>query len=388
MGDWDRHDDQVRWASFKEKGITVYRPIPRDRDQVFFKNDGLLDYIGSRPYFNPALRRFDDDIDYLPGLVWAGKYFDRSFLHSLSEEDFIKTAKELQASLTDQVIDEAFLDWPEQIDALDGEEIRSFLRIRRDHLVEDAVEYYEHLSKEVTVPATADPDLITVRSLDNDRLLVTVDRNTNTGVYRFYERTISDNETKELRLFGLDKRDSFLLEGSGDPSILIRVVGGTGDDVVFNDSRKLNVIVYDETDGMSLTGNRVSQHLNDKPFNNSYVRTDWKLNKSFHFPFPAYFTDEGFGLTYNVWWTRYGFRSDPFKSNHTLALSYFFTTGAFIGRYMGEWPHTFGEIDFGLDAFVTGPTFTQFYYGLGNDYRNYGEKNKYHIVKGLSLIHI
>ncbi len=382
LGDWDRHDDQVRWASFKEKGITVYRPIPRDRDQVFFKNDGVLDYIGSRPYFTPALRRFDDDIDYLPGLVWAGKYFDRSFLHSLSKEDFINTAKELQAALTDKVIDAAFLDWPKQIDALNGEEIRSFLRKRRDHLVEDAIEYYDHLSKEVTVPATADPDLITIRTLDDDHMLVTVDRSTNSGVTRFYERTISDEETKELRLFGLEKRDTFRLEGSGNPSMKIRFIGGTGEDVVINDAGKLDVIVYDDADGMTTTGNHVAGHLNDKPFNNSYNRTDWKLNKSFHFPSPAYYTDEGFGLTYNVWWTRYGFRSDPYKSNHTLAFSYFFNTGAFVGKYLGDWPHAFGELDFALDAFVTGPTFTQYYYGLGNEYVDFGEKNKYHIVKG------
>lgn len=35
LGDWDRHDDQFRWASFKENGVTVYKPIPRDRDQIF-----------------------------------------------------------------------------------------------------------------------------------------------------------------------------------------------------------------------------------------------------------------------------------------------------------------------------------------------------------------
>ena len=37
IGDWDRHDDQWRWASFKDKnGFTYYQPIPRDRDQIFF----------------------------------------------------------------------------------------------------------------------------------------------------------------------------------------------------------------------------------------------------------------------------------------------------------------------------------------------------------------
>jgi hypothetical protein len=102
LGDWDRHDDQVRWASFNENDMTVYRPIPRDRDQVFFNNDGLLNYLGSRPYFYPALRRFQNKIDYLPGLIWAGKWFDRSFLHELTEEDFVAMARQLQVNLTDR----------------------------------------------------------------------------------------------------------------------------------------------------------------------------------------------------------------------------------------------------------------------------------------------
>ena len=41
VGDWDRHEDQWRWAKFKQDDdIKLYRPIPRDRDNVFFWSDG------------------------------------------------------------------------------------------------------------------------------------------------------------------------------------------------------------------------------------------------------------------------------------------------------------------------------------------------------------
>ena len=42
IGDWDRHDDQWRWAEFKEDNGSIYRPIPRDRDQAFFINEGFI----------------------------------------------------------------------------------------------------------------------------------------------------------------------------------------------------------------------------------------------------------------------------------------------------------------------------------------------------------
>ena len=54
LHDWDRHDDQWRWASDKKGDETVYRPIPRDRDQVFFTFDGPLPWLVS----NFGLKKF------------------------------------------------------------------------------------------------------------------------------------------------------------------------------------------------------------------------------------------------------------------------------------------------------------------------------------------
>ena len=59
--DWDRHDDQWRWARFDLAGESekdkhrIYRPIPRDRDQAFSKYDGA--FIGFARLFMPFLRQ-------------------------------------------------------------------------------------------------------------------------------------------------------------------------------------------------------------------------------------------------------------------------------------------------------------------------------------------
>src|SRR5690606_7880683 len=50
IGDWDRHDDQWRWAEFEEGKQTYYQPIPRDRDQTFFVNEGILPRLWSRKW--------------------------------------------------------------------------------------------------------------------------------------------------------------------------------------------------------------------------------------------------------------------------------------------------------------------------------------------------
>ncbi|MGZ3874956.1 MAG: BamA/TamA family outer membrane protein, partial [Mucilaginibacter sp.] len=36
LGDWDRHEDQWRWEKVQDSVGSIYEPVPRDRDQVFY----------------------------------------------------------------------------------------------------------------------------------------------------------------------------------------------------------------------------------------------------------------------------------------------------------------------------------------------------------------
>src|SRR5215217_4603050 len=45
LGDWDRHEDQWRWERTKGANGTVYEPVPRDRDQVFYSTSGVLPWL-------------------------------------------------------------------------------------------------------------------------------------------------------------------------------------------------------------------------------------------------------------------------------------------------------------------------------------------------------
>src|SRR5690606_1324891 len=51
VGDWDRHEDQWRWAEYdKEDKGELMKAVPRDRDQVYTKFDGLIPAIASSRY--------------------------------------------------------------------------------------------------------------------------------------------------------------------------------------------------------------------------------------------------------------------------------------------------------------------------------------------------
>jgi len=390
IGDWDRHDDQWRWGTYKDGDKTIYRPIPRDRDQVFFKNDGFLDFIASRPYFSPQLRKFDTDIDFLYGVIFNARHFDRSFINKLSREQFISIAQNLQTAMTDEIITEAFNAWPTSIRKLNGDEIIGKLKSRRDKIVEYAGAFHEYIFKEVTVTGTNSRNTFTVEFLANNKLNVTVSHKGDDNL--IYDHIIDGNITKELRLFGLKKDDKFIIKGVNGSGTKVIIVGGSGEDTVENKTDN-KVEIHDRTEGVSVEGDYKSK-INDEEGVTGYNRKDWKQNRLIHFPILSFFTDEGLGLAYNVWWINHGFRSSPFKSSHNLSFGYFPKNKAFITTYTGLYPNAIGSADFELDIEAKGPAFTQFFYGLGNDYINFGEQfsdiesassTTFHIVEGTHI---
>ena len=395
IGDWDRHDDQWRWGVYQDDaqpGVDVYRAIPRDRDQAFFKNDGFLNYIASRPFFNPQLRKFDEEIDRISGLAFNARHFDRQFLSQLGEEDFISIAESLQKEITDDVIAEAFAAWPKEIYAEGGEEITNKLKTRRGDLVEYAKEFYQYLTKEVAVIGTNGQNEFDVTAEPNDHLSVKAYHMADGQRHLIWSRLIDGKDCDEVRLFGLKKKDTFNFYGDEKSSISVRLVGGSGEDVVNNASSTIKVIAYDRPDGMQLTGNSVKSKIKDQKGVNSFDRKDWELDRLIHFPILTFYTDEGVGLSYNVWWQKNGFRKNPFKSNHALSLAYFQANSAIVAKYSGFWPTAFGPTwGLRINAQATGPTFTQYFYGLGNECVNFEEvfpnepeagSRPFHIVRG------
>ena len=398
VGDWDRHDDQWRWGIYNDesdKDVKLYSAIPRDRDQVFYKNDGFVNYIVSRPYIFPSIRKFGHDIDFVRGLIFTGRHFDRHFLSELNEESYIRIAQELQAEITDQVVKEAVRTWPTEVHTLHGEAIEEKIIARRNALLKYGREFYRDLTREVTVIGTNNKNFFEVLALEDDRLEVKVFHSDKKGRHQIWSRVIEGKDCKELRLFGLKKADTFNFYGQEKSSIKVRIIGGSGKDVVNNESKNIKILAYDRPTGMTLNGNKVKSKLKNQDGVNKFDRLDWKLDRNIHFPIFSFYTDEGIGLTYNFLWRKNGFRRNPYKSDHSLNFGYFVANSAVISKYSGNWKSIFdSNWDFRLDAKFTGPIFTQFFYGLGNEYINFEDlfsdnpdsgSSSFYVVRGANL---
>lgn len=144
IGDWDRHSKQWGWALQKKGDQLVAIPVPGDRDNAFFRIDGVIPTILTNELVQPMVRPFEKDISYISGYVYP---FDRYFLKNVPEEIFIEEAKALQAILTDEKMKKAMQQWPQELQQLNGKEILEKLKNRRDKLQKYAVKFQKEIER-------------------------------------------------------------------------------------------------------------------------------------------------------------------------------------------------------------------------------------------------
>lgn len=374
LGDWDRHDDQWRWSRFKKEEkygekVSLYRPIPRDRDQAFFLGDGGLLKFGSHKWGQPKFQGFKSEIRDVKGLEFNARYFDRYFITESDWSTWEEQTTFIQENLTDQVIETAIKSWPKEIYELNGEKIIVKLKKRRDDLRLYAREFYEFQATIVTVLGTEKADKIVIERLSEDQTKVTlfrVSKKKREVKGKYYERTFNATETKEIRVYGLGGKDE--IEVTGDfKGIKTRIIGGEGDDVFDVQSGK-KTIIYDNVTGTQITnagGASVRTSDNNEGINR-YNRSEFKYNVAAPMFFGGFNPDDGILIGGGVSFTKHGFRKDPFKSKQTFLFDVAPKSSSFNFKYVAEYNHVIGKWDLTTNFDISEPSFADFFYGYGN----------------------
>lgn len=241
VADWDRHEDQWRWAEKDSADVNYYYAIPRDRDQAFFYSKGLIVTI-ARWLALKHLVGFTYDTDKIKKLNYKAWGLDKTFLNELNSNDWQHTIDQFKASLTDEVIYRAVKDLPNATYQISGSVIEKKLKSRRNDLSGDAMGYYRFLSKVVTVNGSDDEEIFRV-SENSGGLMVQV---TNASGKRIiYQRVFDDEETKQVVLNGFGKKDKFIVEDGVSSKIKLVINGGKGDDT-YDIKGKIKNKVYDD----------------------------------------------------------------------------------------------------------------------------------------------
>lgn len=374
IGDWDRHFDQWRWGKYKDGDKTIYRPIPRDRDQAFAKYDGALLAIVMNI---PDLRHMQTFKDKISDLKWFNREpypLDVAFLRSATQDDWITEAQFIQDNLSEETIAAAFKNLPKEMQDETIESIKSKLKIRKGDLQQYAKDYYKVLQKTIIIVGTKDEDKFEILRKPNNETEIRQYRLKKEGDRLVQTRTISGNQTKEVWIYGLDDDDDFVVNGTAKSTIKIRLIGGQKHDSYSVKNGK-NIVIYDfkskkntfETDGKTKT------LLTDDYETNLYDYKKPKFNAWTGLPAMGYNPDDGVKIGGMLSFTENSFKQNPYTQKHTFKGFYYFATNGFELSYSGKFPKVLGKWDFDIDTRFTSPNFAINYFGYGNETVNNDE---------------
>ncbi|CAL1520509.1 BamA/TamA family outer membrane protein [Chitinophaga sp. MM2321] len=372
--DFDRHDDQWRWYRELHKTREIYYPVPRDRDQAFFVNEGFIPRLASKPWLMPAVQGFRDYIPDINNFNFSTRYFDRSFLNELEEKDWKKQTDKFLSKMTDSVIAAAVAAFPDTVQSLVGPMMLHRLDVRRNILEKNMLKYYRFLAKGVDVPATQKNELITVDKQAGGAVALNIFKISKKGAIQqnTYSRTFDPQVTKEVNVYGLGGNDRFEIRGDHGTPIRIRLIGGSDADT-YIDSTTVKagkrIRVYDQKNGkdsFALSSNE-QRRLSNDPENIRYNRSAFQFNKTFPMLAGGYNRDDGLLLGVGLQLIRHGFRKEPFSAKHLFTATHALATRAWNFRYEGELTDVIGKSDLLLFARAKAPNNTINFFGYGNE---------------------
>jgi hypothetical protein len=378
IGDWDRHNGQVRFL--RNPGHPAWLALPEDRDQAFSDFSGVM--LGMARQTMPRLLKWDDDYENMRGLLFQGAELDRWILTGTERVAFTRAAREVMDGLTDQAIADAVRRLPPEWYALRGEQLITDLRHRRDLLPKAAEKFYENLAGMVDVRGTDQPDHVRLQRDEDGNVLLEI-RADRAGEPWFRRRFLK-SETKEIRLYLHGGVDSITTWGPRG-GIKVRVSGGPGFDQL-DDSHSGGTRFYDVEDRAEVTrgpGTSVSTAEWDAP---PYKKeTPWLERIDYGGTSPRAFLlwwepDPGIVLSASRMWFRNGFRKQPFAQTHRVAIEYKTARQAFAVMYDGDYRWTIPGFSTSLEMYADGAKNYNFF-GFGSDTVLEGDDEHYEALQ-------
>ena len=369
LGDWDRHQDQWRWARLGEADTLPWMPIPRDRDQAFARFDGLL--LSLARLSAPQLVEFSATYPSMVGLTWNARVVDRRLLTGLEWPVWDSVANELQGRMTDPVIDDAVQRLPAELRKRNAAWLAGALKSRRDHLPLAARHFYQMLAVEVEVHGSDQAERVEVARAGDRTLDLTIYPAGSDSGLAIFRRRFDRADTKEVRLYLQGGDDAVLIRGTGSGAPLLRVIGGGGDDRVVDSSGGGGTRSYDAR-GINEVGGAHRVPLDTRPYadfrlsdSTPYPPRDWGGFWRFR-PWVSSGPDVGFFAGGGVVRYDFGFRKRPYRSKLALRAGYATGAKAFRAEFQGDFRRVNSRVRTGLFLRASGVEVVRFF-GFGNE---------------------
>jgi len=400
VGDWDRHPDQWRWKDTIVGKGKAYLPVPRDRDQVFHKTEGLFPNMVSRPWLVPTLQGFGKKNFSTRYTLYKSRFADAFLSAQLSRSDWEKEIRFFQQTLTDSLLKAAVERIPvaqhQRLNNQDHHQMYRELVRRRDLLEKEMLSFFQFRQKKIDLLLSQKREAVFFSQKGNHQVLTIQKINKDgkrrdTLLYQEYDPKI----TKELFVYTNGGEDEVYIN---DPLLIpLRLVTRT-DTLKLFDQRKLvenkhssgkKIRWYGAEGGLNVSSTRQVQSLPLKKI---------ECKDSAHVAFQAWDgynswmplisgginIDDGLILGGGFRYThRSGFRKSPFSHQQELIIAHSFSTSAYRIRYQGLFKDVFPgrkPTDFHLRFDSRAPDNTVNFFGKGNNttYEKVGDHRRFY----------
>ncbi|MCC8426859.1 hypothetical protein [Mucilaginibacter sp. UR6-11] len=372
IGDWDRHGDQWRWQKEDLEKGNLYKPVPQDRDKVFYSTSGIFPWLASSK--NPQLQPYHDKIKSVGKWNYNNRFFDLYFLNQLSQSDWLEQIAYVQNKLTDQLLAGAVKLMPAGIYAITGKKTTGTLIARRNNIKESALDYYRFLSRNIDIPASDKRDEFVVEKQPNGFVNVAIYKIKKDGTQAdaFYQRTFDPEVTKEIRLYGLGGKDMFNVSGTATSPIKVRLIGGDDEDSFTVNSAISNrnkLFIYDRSDEPNtLPAAKYARIETSKDTDvNKFDKENFKYDRSSPKFGLGYNTEDGVRLQVGYVIEKHGFRDDPYVYKQDFSAGYTLSKGSFIFTYLGDFKNVIGKNGLLVNIISRGPHNVNSFFGYGNN---------------------
>ncbi|QTD36737.1 metallophosphoesterase [Polaribacter batillariae] len=374
IGDWDRHQDQWRWAAFKEAKKIVYRPVPRDRDQAFsiFSDGFLMNLLTSSIPALKGMRSYGEDLKNPHHFSMSAYPLDMRLIREANKEIWDQQVTIIQNQITDEVIESAFSKFPKEVRDKSINDIKRKLKGRRKNLQKISDKYFKYLNKFQVITGTNKDDWFEIKRFSNG--------DTKIAVYRIkdgkkadvvHQRTYKQKITKEIWIYGLDDDDVFVLNGkNGNKTIKLKIIGGLNNDI-YEINNKKNVKVYDQKSKKNTfkTAN-IHKKITDDYKTNTYNYKKLKSKNNLISPVIGYNPDDGVKVGLKNTLLVNSFERNPFTRKHIIEAYYFFATKGYELKYNGEYANILDRLNLGFNLEFNSPNYAKNFFGYGNNSYN------------------
>jgi len=368
IGDWDRHHDQWKFESRKEKGNVIYSPIPKDRDQAFAKYDGFITGILMEFPELKHMQTFDNQIESVKWFNREPYPLDLVFAKNSIGKDWQEVAEFIQQNLNENDIREAFKNLPKEVQDQVSEDLVQKLLTRKNDLQKYASAYFKFLQEKVILTGTDKKDKFVVTRLPNNETEIKIIRVKKSGEELQSSKLYSGLMTKEILLYGLDDEDEFVVEGKPKSSIRIKLLGGLDNDkYTVSNSKKVTIYDYKSKPNNFENKGNATLKLTDNYDINQYNYNNPKYNVFTTYMNFNFNPDDALAIGFNADYTVNDFIKNPYSQKHHFSANYFTGTKGYELAYQGLFPLLKSHWFYGLDTRVTSSHYIRNFYGIGNE---------------------